>query len=147
MLGACVCLVAFLHYVWMRDASSAEQIRLRYGDWLITCPLLLQELHDLVGIEGQEWALGAVVAMVLLGYAAVRSSGSRRHALFTLSSLALVAVTAATVSGATRRKEAVAAFFGLWWLYPVAFLFDSNPMYDVLDLCAKGLFGLYVATR
>lgn len=152
VLGACVCVVAFLHYYFMRTAGPAERVRLRYGDWLITCPLLLWELHELTGVEGQGWALGGVVAMVLLGYAAVQSVGWRRHALFAAASAVLAAVAAATVGGAQRHREAVAAFFGVWALYPAAFLLDgagvdSNPSYDVLDLVSKPLFGLYVATR
>ena len=145
-IGACVCLVAFLHYRWMRDADANEKIRLRYGDWIVTCPLLLWELQELTGVEEQQWALGAVVLMVVLGYAAVQSSGRRRAALFIVSSGLLAAVTLATTLGARRHKEAVAGFFALWALYPVAFLLDSNAMYDVLDLASKGLFGLFVAS-
>lgn len=152
VLGACVCVVAFVHYYFMRTADPAEKVRLRYGDWLITCPLLLWELQELAGVEGQGWALGGAGAMVLLGYAAVQSVGWRRHALFAVASVVLVAVATSTVGGARRQREAVAAFFGAWALYPAAFLLDgvgvdSNPSYDVLDLVSKPLFGLYVATR
>ena len=147
-LGACVCVVAFLHYTWMRSTDdAAERVRLRYGDWIVTCPLLLWELHATTGVEGQEWALGATALMVLLGYAAVRSVGWKRHALFAVSSLVLAAVVAATLSGAKKNGELVAAFFGVWALYPVAFLFDSNVAFDVLDAVSKGCFGLYVATQ
>ena len=150
LLGTCVCVVAFLHYTWMRTASASEKVRLRYGDWVVTCPLLLWELQEMTGVEGQQWALVGVVAMVLLGYAAVRRRGWTRYALFGVSSAILAAVAAATVHGAVREREAVAAFFAVWALYPAAFLLeefnlDANPSFNILDLVSKALFGMYVA--
>ena len=146
MFGACVCIVAFLHYTWMRNADSAEKIRLRYGDWIVTCPLLLAELHSLTKAENQEWTLLAVVLMIVLGYAAVQSKGPQRNILFSISSLILVAIAVSAIRSAQQEKMALAAFFGLWFLYPIAFILDSNTMYNLLDLASKGLFGLYVAT-
>ena len=145
VLGACVCVVAFLHYRWMRDAGPQRMIELRYGDWIVTCPLLIWELQALTGVEGQQWVVAASVVMILLGYAAVKSDGWRRHALFTASSAVLAAIVLATLDGAKTHREAVAAFFGLWALYPVAFLLDSNAMYNVLDAFSKACFGLLVA--
>ena len=87
--------------------------------------------------------------MVLLGYAAVLSSGTKRYTLFAISSLILASIVYATVHGATKNRELVAAFFGVWALYPVAFLFHDpgakNAAYNVLDLVSKGAFGLWVA--
>lgn len=152
-IGAAVCLVAFLHYSWMRTAPSAEsRIELRYGDWLVTCPLLLWELHEMTGVRGgQTWAIGAVIGMILLGYAAVRPATPlrMRYTLFAASCVLLAGVAYATVRGARRHAELVAAFFALWAAYPIAFLLkpqSGNTMYNLLDLASKGLFGLYVAT-
>ena len=148
-LGACVCLVAFLHYTWMRDASYYEKNRLRFGDWLVTCPLLLWELHEVCAVKGQRWAIGVVMLMVLFGYAAkLAESSPWRHVLFGLATVLFVSVAYATVRDARRHRELVTAFFGVWALYPVAFLLPnsaSEPLYDMLDLVSKGLFGLYVA--
>lgn len=149
-LGACVCLVAFLHYAWMRNATDDERIDLRYGDWVVTTPLLVSELQVLTGGAAPQWdTIAAVVGMVGLGYVAARTGGWRRGATFALATLALVYVAGVTVRDARRHRAAVFAFFGLWALYPLAFLVVDaklrNSAYDVLDLASKGLFGLYVA--
>lgn len=146
-IGAAICLIAFWHYERMRGASDVEKTLLRYGDWVVTCPLLLLELQEMT--EGEDrWTLGAVVLMILLGLRAKQTRGAGRQALFGASTLLLVAVVVATVRGARQNRELVAAFFAVWSLYPVAFLLDDargNQAFDVLDAASKGLFGLYVA--
>ena len=147
-VGTAVCVIAFLHYAWMRHADAAERTRLRYGDWVVTCPLLLYELQEMAGVPARArgWPLAGVVAMVGVGYAAVRNAGAARHALFGLSSAVLAAVVHATLSAARAdARRLVGAFFALWAAYPVAFLVGNDAAYDVLDAVSKGVFGLYVA--
>lgn len=165
-LGATVCVIAFLHYKWMRETPDAlERLRLRYGDWIVTTPLLLLELQTLTdgdvpekAVVDDRWlrrvgALCATMGMVALGYGAERSrSAWVRYPLFAVASLLLAGVTYESVSTARRNKNLVFYFFVLWWLYPLAFLLPesmsgtSNSLYNVLDALAKGVFGMLVAT-
>ena len=147
-IGAAVCAIAFLHYSWMREAGDEEErTRLRYGDWVVTCPLLLLELQEMARVSesARAFPLAGVVAMVGFGYAAARARGALRHLLFSVSSLVLAAVVHSTLSHAKERKWLVASFFSLWAAYPVAFLVGKDAAFDVLDAASKGAFGLYVA--
>ena len=148
-IGAAVCAIAFLHYSWMREAGNDEEerTRLRYGDWVVTCPLLLLELQEMARVSesARVLPLAGVVAMVGIGYAAARARGARRHLLFSVSSLVLATVVHSTLSHAKERKWLVASFFSLWAAYPVAFLVGKDAAFDVLDAASKGAFGLYVA--
>lgn len=148
-LGATVCVVAFLHYQWMRGADDAERVRLRYGDWVVTCPLLLAELFFATRQTSAAAMAAVVVAsmlMVLLGYAAHHRARARVP-LFVVSTLLLIFVAWRVVAGARVHRELVAYFFALWALYPVAFWAGGaagNAAFDVLDALSKGLFGLLV---
>lgn len=148
-LGTAVCVVAFLHYQWMRNAAPAEQVRLRYGDWLVTVVLLQMELQRATGVRGQRWTWGAVALMVALGYGAVRTRhGGVKWSLFAASSACLAATAAATVRGATRERPLAIAFYSLWAAYPLAFVLDNNnTLFNILDFASKGAFGLYVAAK
>lgn len=150
-IGSCVCTVAFLHYLWMRGASQTERLELRHSDWAFTCPLLLLELY-LVTDQRTNGSLAvsaaSALAMIALGFRAARATGAARHTLFGLGCVAFgVCAYVATHRMPRRHAPLAAAFFGLWALYPVAFLLRSNAMFDVLDVASKAGIGLYVAHR
>ena len=150
-IGAAVCVIALLHYLWMRGASDAEKRELRYGDWFVTCPLLLWELYLVTGQDTEHLgaSIVAVLAMLALGLAAASAEGPMRHVLFGLACVAF----AVSIRLSTQRLDweehgtLVAAFFGLWSLYPVAFLLRSNTMFNLLDLLSKAGIGLYIANK
>lgn len=156
-LGACVCLVAFLHYTWMRSAKSrGEKTELRFADWIITCPLLLWELHFLTRNTGSLWLMvGLCTVMLGLGVASERSRSQadgegRRLAYFLSSSVVFSALAAYFLLHARSETKLASGFFAVWGLYPIAFLSQgrwSDFGFDLLDMVSKGGFGLYVAFR
>ena len=150
-IGSAVCVIAFLHYTWMRDAPPLQQLELRFSDWFVTCPLLLFELYSATGeTQGAPEllaALGCVVAMLGLGFAA--SHAERPVLKYALFAAGCVAFAAAIYSFMrelpSEHVRLTTAFFALWSLYPVAFLLESNTMFDLLDMASKAGIGFYVA--
>lgn len=149
-LGAGICTIAAIHYLWMQKASPRLRTELRFGDWICTVPLLVAELFLMTRHSGGTTELLLLVSlsllMIVLGYIAARqASGALRYIPFFISTMALMYLVYAFVQGATAHRELLALFFGLWALYPIAFLATSDIGYDLLDLASKGLFGIYVA--
>jgi bacteriorhodopsin len=150
-VGLNVNVVAFLHYMWMREKSANVRLDLRYGDWLVTCPLLVYELMLMTGaptdVVTLTTSMGAAVLMVALGYAAARQENvTVKSLLFCASSALLAWLVHSSLRDAKRHTELVKAFYTLWVMYPVAFLAKNNSMFEILDCLAKGVFGMYVAT-
>lgn len=147
-IGSTVCVIALMHYNWMRNASDSEKIDLRYGDWFITCPLLVWELCVITEIKTFQTTLFLVIGsvlMILLGRLSLFSKGMVRASLFGVSSLILIGMATTFVNYSRKNKEFVAWFFLLWSLYPIAYVINSNSMFDVLDLFSKAGFGTGVA--
>ena len=149
-IGAAVCLIAFMHYNWMRDASDKEKVDLRYGDWFATCPLLVWELFLVTHLSGHGLLTAVVTAsalMILLGKLALYSEGHMRYVYFTVSTAILVFLMTTFGKNAQKNKNLVIAFFALWFLYPIAFFLENNnTMFNILDMLSKGVFGLAVAS-
>ena len=152
-LGAAVCVVAAMHYGWMRDAKDErERLRLRYSDWFLTTPMLLYELQELVGVRREQRLrpLVAVCAMIVAGYIAARAERPmHRYGWFAIASALLAYIAMATWRDATADEGKTAAivgpFFGVWSLYAAAFLAQRNVAFNLLDTVSKGAFGLWVA--
>ena len=147
-LGATVCLIAFLHYTWMRTAKNRqEKQELRFGDWFVTCPLLLMELHSMTRNESNLLLQICLVTLMLaLGALALGGDEKRRSLFFSLSTIVFLYVTYDFLSKVNHHTEVAYAFFLVWGMYPIAFLSRSDTAFDVLDMASKGLFGLYVAS-
>ena len=150
-IGACVCIIAFLHYSWMTSASDDKKIELRYSDWYVTCPLLLWELHNISGQSCKSTLILpvlAVCAMLAFGHMAeLQKNDSDRLKLFTIGCIAFAVCVASFVANTKTNALIVYGFFAIWCLYPVASWLRNNSMMDVLDIISKGLFGLFVAAK
>lgn len=149
-IGATVCLVAYLHYTWMRESTGkVASLQLRYSDWVVTCPLLLWELSLQCGVGGEPLAkcVALVLLMLGLGYVSARSDGWRRNGSFLLSCVAFVLAVHLFLSSATKHAALARAFFAVWGMYPIAFLFGNESAFDTLDLVSKAGFGMYVSTK
>lgn len=152
-IGACVCVIAFLHYLWMQSSTPDKKLELRYSDWYVTCPLLLWELHKLAGQQDKSTLVipvVAVMAMLALGHSAatqIESNSRKKWLLFALGCVAFLVCTMSFISNSKVNKKAVYSFFGVWSLYPLAFILRSNELMDVLDMISKGGFGLYIAAQ
>ena len=147
-LGAMVCLIAFLHHVWMFDSNVKLRTELRFSDWIVTCPILLWELYIITGQESIESLTSCIIlvtCMLALGFGAAHSKGMRRAITFCLSSVCFVILTLLFMSGVQENREIAITFFLVWAIYPICFLLDSTNGFNVLDMISKGFFGIYVA--
>ena len=151
-VGAMVCLIAYLHYSWMTPGDAEQVLRLRLSDWFVTCPLLLVELFALSGqLDGRGAAVGHLVsaivasgAMVLFG-AAARTKGRIRPLPFAAGCAAFGLVVALTLAKSQRRHGLLLGVFGIWALYPVAFVLDHATALNALDGLSKAGLGLAAA--
>lgn len=150
-IGAAVCLIAFLHYSWMENANDIKMLELRYSDWIVTCPLLLWELHKMTGQTNKSTlALPILLVVIMLAFGFISNSAtdrSVRNSFFVGGCVAFLLCIALFLPNVRSNHALVYAFFGVWALYPVASWFDSNVMLSLLDMISKGCFGLYIATE
>lgn len=149
MLGASVCVIAALHYAWMRDAGS--MLWYRYSDWYITTLLMIVEFFVLA--EAQHQVAGLVGccmlcwAMLSCGLAARLRDEPRWFALGCAFGLGLLALFLRSVLPTLPRERCgvVLGFAALWCLYPFAHAVRSDLALNVLDMLSKGVFGVAVA--
>lgn len=155
-IGSFICLVAFLHYTWMRDASDAERVELRFSDWLVTTPALLLELHLLTEQTSRATLVVPVLAVLVmlgLGFGATRAATrGARAALFGGACVAFGVVAGSSLRHAQAEIGIAVAFFGVWSLYAVvAALVEWNASFDIafdaLDAISKAVFGTWVALK
>lgn len=150
-IGAAVCLIAFLHYLWMQGANSTTMQELRYSDWIVTCPLLLWELHKMSGQETKKslgWPVVSVIAMLIFGFFSEASLDPKsRKKMFIGGCVAFAACILSFLPHVKQNHTLVYAFFVIWSLYPFASWYKNNAMLSMLDMLSKGGFGLYIATN
>lgn len=150
-IGAAVCIIAFLHYMWMEGANDTKMLELRYSDWIVTCPLLLWELHRASEQEDKSslvWPIIFVITMLGLGFASKTSADSKsRQHLFIGGCVAFALCILSFVPNIKKNHALVYTFFGIWALYPLVSYSNNNTALSILDMISKGAFGLYIATN
>lgn len=153
-IGAIVCGVSAAFYGRMAKSSASERQSLWYWDWFFTTPLLVLKFFLLLKVDGaRHWvavasACALMAASIELGRRAhFAATASGRAALFALACAAFVVVAALlTAKGNIWAHWPLAAFFGLWFVYPIAFWRDRasrGAWYNALDLASKGGLGLF----
>lgn len=156
-LGASVCLIAGIHYRWMRERfnDASEMIATRYSDWYITTILMLIEFFNIAGtlVSRWGWLIGACIScelMIIAGHVAtVNKMNKYRYYLTYIFGilcglLLIICYFIGTVLDTTNDNTWMHIFAPLWILYPFAFWTKSykNLTYNILDFYAKGIFGL-----
>jgi len=141
----------------------------RYVDWLITTPLLLLDLSLLGGLDGASTvtAITSSVVMVLSGlFSAFGHGRTQKWGWYVIAILAYLVVAYQVLFNGRRfantRSSKVSKFFStiaiyslvVWLAYPVIWalaegtrVLDVNQeiiAYAVLDILAKGVFGLWL---
>lgn len=150
-LGSAVCLVAGLHYQWMRPQTGRENVATRYSDWYLTTVLMLVEFFVLANAlrDRWPWLVGASLAcelMLLGGHVATLGSGRARSVAFGAGMVAGVVLAVCFVAGTAgdHDNQWMYAFAAVWLLYPAAFWAGRYQAvcYNLLDVYSKGVFGL-----
>jgi hypothetical protein len=175
LLEICVQILEGGFYVWLvSNFHRIENItKYRYWDWVITTPTMLislsfyllflksrqenkviedtsiQLIHKNIGVLVPIIILNAL--MLLFGY--LGETGRLNHTLATLLGfipflfyffLIYIYFAKWTEQG----KTIFWLFFGIWTVYGIASLMNyrvKNIMYNILDLFAKNLFGIFLA--
>jgi len=152
------------HHVVCREIYWA-----RYVDWVLTTPLLLVDLALLAGIDGAHtfMAVAANVVMVLSGlFAAYARAHTAKWGWFAIGTVAYLVVLwhiglhgfrLVKTKGAKAKRlfTSLAIYtFVLWTLYPIVWGVGDGAKhltvnteiitYAVLDVLAKGVFGLWL---
>ena len=156
-LGGSVCLIAGIHYQWMRLSiyNNSELISTRYSDWYITTFLMLVEFFNISGtiIQNWEWLTASCIAcelMLLCGHVATVAYDEKLSYATTAFVLGLgcgVALAIFVIVGTMDtpvENQWMYAFMAAWVLYPVAFCVKPyrNIAYNLLDIYSKGIFGI-----
>jgi len=159
-LSTFVTLIASMHYFLMINNKQNIHIY-RYFDWFFTTPVLLIDLCILLDIYDFNFILE------LVGY------NSLMLGIGFLGEMEMISITTSTLIGFiplfvifariynkikdTKNKEKQRlfyTFFSLWSVYGINHFFYSkvnkttiNGIYNILDLCTKGMFGLYIYNK
>jgi hypothetical protein len=156
-ISASVCVVAGVHYVWMRSSfgNKGVIVSIRFSDWYITTVLMLIEFFSLSEtlFTRYSWLTGACVAnmlMLISGHvASIHRMRKKSYCLFYLLGIVfgiiLVGLFVAGTHENDHRHAWMYGFASVWILYPVAFVVDSELAFNVLDLVSKGVFGITLA--
>ena len=146
-----------------REDFALEAITpLRYMDWAITTPILLLVIllffvnfNNHESLRARDLAIVITLNYIMLaaGYAAETGRCSRatgRVVGFAAFFAMIAFIYARFVHGAVQRRlfGVFAAFVTIWGAYGIAYMLrdeaDKNAAYNVLDVCAKTFFGLYL---
>lgn len=155
-LGAAVNSIAYLHYNRMAEVhSKGESVwDIRFSDWVATLPLMVVELHRILGASAASAIPGAIcsVFMVLLGAAAYPFDPLRYLSMlfFIASSILLVVIYVLGIFQMYDRDGVnvaiAAAFWAPWALYGAAFALKAPDLcYNLLDVLTKCGLALTVA--
>ena len=111
VLSGAVCIIAFVHYLGMWGCGNLW--KLRFSDWLLTCPLLAYEMGIILGKSERVSVIAAVFAffMILVGYPAVRDGNMASFALSTFFLLAVALVFCASEETSPGDSRLVWPFF------------------------------------
>ena len=165
VVGASVCSVAFLHYLWMQQSFKNNTLKvtsLRYSDWFITLPLLLLECMFYSDVNISDNIHGTITMFILLmimllcGRLAetrkIKVSGATL--LYMLGFICLIGVCVLFISMVeefTTKTYISLTFMGTWVLYGLVSIILrtstrwKNVSYNILDLLNKAVFGTIVA--
>ena len=160
-VGASVCAIAFLHYLWMQKSFTSDDnskvTSLRYSDWFITLPLLLLEcmfysdIHFGDNIHGIITMFVLLMMMLVCGRVAESRSASILYILGFLCLIGVYVLFISMVEEFTTKTLLVLVVMGTWILYGIAgMLLRSSSRwkqvsYNILDLLNKAVFGTVVA--
>lgn len=157
IIGAAVCMIAYIHYDWMRKSTDKGVINnLRYSDWFITLPLLYYECALISGIGDNISiiipSICLLLCMLFLGRLSTIDRFKRyKYILLAMGFLCLIACLILFIVNAPSSLSTSIAIVSMctWFLYGVfAIRTDSNIStigFSVLDLVNKALFGVFVA--
>jgi bacteriorhodopsin len=144
----------FLERMKFPDFDLKDITHLRYLDWTITTPLIILgvllfynkgrapiDYKIFLGLAASNWA------MLGSGYLGeTQTIGKTPALLLGFLFLAIIFITMYTCCIPKGSSYAVFSIFAvLWSLYGVAYTLEEenkNIMYNVLDVCAKALFGV-----
>ena len=156
-LGSSVCLIAAVHYQYMRDKIEKNEdiIATRYSDWYITTILMIVEFFNISGTLQSRWGwlLGACLScelMIMGGHFAtvLKENGYYFYHIYAISVFFYVILCICYIFGTVvhnnDQNSWVHIFFVLWVFYPFAFWSQKykNIAYNILDLYSKGIFGI-----
>ena len=156
-IGCTVCLIAGLHYIWIRTNyinKSQVIIGTRYSDWYVTTVLMIIEFFVLSNTLKSSW--GWLVASCILNEAmlvcgnisAIKKINKNKYIwVFLFGNLCgillMITLLLGTLYDNTPHPNSwMYIFVASWVLYPVAFFASSDLYYNILDLFSKGVFGL-----
>lgn len=138
---------------------SYENItNMRYTDWALTTPLMLLALMLVLGHEKEPVHILPYITIILLNYAmlGIGYLGERRVILRTLASAAgfipfVILFGIIWYVYVLPLKNPILvftfyAFLSIWASYGIAYLADEeikNTAYNILDVIAKCLFGIF----
>ena len=163
VLSIVILLIAYIHYQWIMQESSMENIKwkniewYRHSDWMITCPLLVYELAYLKGFEpfGADAssvgvAAGTALFMVLAGWRARLQAGLSRVMWWGVGAVCLGIIYSQLLRPTDDKDQPQwpDAFLWLWIPYGIVFWAPDalrQTLYNVLDILSKSGLGLAVA--
>jgi bacteriorhodopsin len=164
IIGSVIGMIAFVHYIYM--VGSDDEMSIRYSDWLFTLPLLLFEIMLVFGIDIVEHLPFCILSLMFLfgmlgaGWMAIKNPcHSTSWLIFGFFCLiAVYGIVLCILPHTSERgllSSATLIFFLMWTLYGAVALTQCNRgsdlraqyAYDVLDMVAKALFGLFVAVE
>ena len=160
-LSSFVTAIASIHYYLMRSAVKGDRvIYYRYLDWFFTTPILLMELCILLKITDTTILKKVVfwnTCMLFFGFLGEINILSRRLACglgflcFGILYNTIYKQVERNNKDPDNKKgslQILHAFMIVWSVYGLVFLFnDEAPRivaYNVLDLCTKALFGVFI---
>lgn len=165
-LAGLVTSIAAFHYYYMITTHSSP-VAYRYFDWFFTTPILLLDLFIILDIYDFNFFVKAVVlntSMLLFGYLGeIRVISMLSSTLFGfIPFILLFYMIKQKMSENTRNKrhtkehietsqKVFYVFATLWSFYGINHLVTDteikNTTYNILDLCTKGIFALYLYYR
>lgn len=157
IIGAAVCMIAYIHYEWMRKSNDKNMVNnLRYSDWFVTLPLLYYECAIISGIsDNTEIVVPSVcllLGMLVMGRLSTTNRFKRyKIPLLLIGFICLITCLVLFIMTATPSLLTSIVIFSMctWFLYGVFAIWpDSNAStvgFSILDLTNKALFGFFVA--
>lgn len=138
--------IASCFYIYFVFRNTVP-IRVRYLDWILTTPLLLQELSILMNLEN----VGAITSVIILNllvfvFGFLGEIGVTSRGLGCILGFIPLLLFFAILLFFGDYSFYLPLFFVVWSMYGITYLIRSNTIrnisYNILDVVSKGVFTL-----